>query len=90
MFEYASPVFTVFDDIDLSSIAGIESCVSSGGTCCEGNVAVTCVADAGAGENCSGDKGIGTYCDSSPTSSTCSGTTGVDCTDGAKGKVVQS
>ena len=51
MFEYASPVFTVFDDIDLSSIAGIESCVSSVGTCCEGNVAVTCVADAGAGEN---------------------------------------
>ena len=85
MFEYASPAFTVFDDIDLSSIAGIESCVSS-----VGNVAVTCVADAGAGENCSGDKGIGTYCDSSPTSSTCSGTTGVDCTDGAKGKVVQS
>lgn len=89
MLEYVSPVFTVFDNIDLRSIADIEGCINSVGTSCEGNVAVTCVAAADAGQNCSGDHGVGTYCDSESTSADCSGMTGVDCQDGAKGKLVQ-
>lgn len=90
MLEYVSPIFTIFDDIDLVSIAGDEGCTNSVGSCCiTGKVAFTCIAAADAGESCHGDSGVGAYCDSSRTSGKCINMTGVDCVDGAEGKLVQ-
>lgn len=87
MSDYSSPMFIVFDDVDLGVITP-DSC-SGGGTgmsCSGGSTGVSCTTATNAGTNCSGKGTIGADCSGGSASVECEGENdAVSCKRGSTG-----
>ncbi len=88
MSDYSSPMFIVFDDVDLGVISpdycsggGVGSCCSNGSS-----TGVSCTTATNAGASCSGKGTIGADCSGGGTSVKCDGkNAGIYCPRGATG-----